>query len=77
MDKCSATARTVTEKNRKRLSSAPGHIECNLALLIFRSVTVESLLSSGLAVILSLFLIPQSCGDLRIVGVLFNHEPPV
>lgn len=33
MDKCSATARTVTEKNRKGLSSAPAHIEYKLALL--------------------------------------------
>lgn len=78
--KCSAIARTVNEKNRKGLSSAPGHIECNLALLTYcflEVLTVESLLSTGLVVNLSVFLTTQSCGDLRILGVLFNHKCPV
>lgn len=75
MDKCNSQNSYWEEQ--KGLSSVFGHtMQSGLLTYCFLEVLiVVSLLSTGLAVILSLFLITQSCGDLRILGVLF-YKPP-
>lgn len=85
-DECSATGRTVTKKNRKGLNprSLSRRIQSGFADLVpFRSVDycvfIEhwTRIPALLAVTLSLFLTTQCCGDLRFLGMLFSHAPPI